>query len=357
MEQSKDDKHEHNGTSFEILGEDGEMQNKKTEEEANDENPVEKKDIKYVRNKIGAFVNAQKTQLFIIALIVANSVLMGVQTTTIVTEQPEVDEAFETADQVFLIIFTIEIVLQFLYQGFHIFLDGWLVFDFIVVLFSWVSQLVDGADLQVLRAFRIFRALRLITRVKVMRDIVDSLISTLPRMSAIFFLLSICFYIFGVMFTNLYSEVDPKYTDRDSDQYLESALYFSRLDKSLFTLFQLLTLDNWTDVTREFMIMDPYAWMPFLLYVTVAGFVFFNLIIAVLCDAIAEQTANEEKAERKREAEQLQSQIDDLKLAQEKTLHTIEYLIRQIGLTPDVKKVAESKQPAVPDNAGDHQSL
>jgi len=92
---------------------------------------------------------------------------MGIGTFDFVTENPEVEQAFETTDQVFLIIFTVELCMQFVFHGWRLLLDGWLVFDLIVIVMSWSFQQV-----QIIRAFRIFRALRLITRIEVMKNLV-----------------------------------------------------------------------------------------------------------------------------------------------------------------------------------------
>ena len=75
-------------------------------------------------------------------------------------------------------------------------------------------------------------ALRLITRVKVLKNIVKALISTLPRHSAIFVLISLIFYIFAVMFTSLFKGIGDRTLDK----------YFGKLGLSLYTLFEFMTL-------------------------------------------------------------------------------------------------------------------
>lgn len=47
------------------------------------------------------------------------------------------------------------------------------------------------------------------------------------------------------------------------------------------------TLDNWSEITRETMDADGWAWIPMLSYVVITGFIVVNLVIAVICDAIA----------------------------------------------------------------------
>lgn len=146
------------------------------------------------RVKVGKLVNDDRVQAVIVVLIVINSLLMGIGTFDFVTDNEKVAGAFELVDKIFLWIFTIELALQFIYYGYKLFTNGWLVFDFVVIGLSWASDFIDGADLQVMRAFRIFRTFRLLTRVQVLRELVTALLSTIPRMAAIFFLLFIVSY-------------------------------------------------------------------------------------------------------------------------------------------------------------------
>jgi hypothetical protein len=119
------------------------------------------------RYQCGMFVKHPKMQLFIVALIAVNALMMGIATFDFVENNQQLTFAFNRTDLIFLIIFTIELVLQFVFRGWRLFRDGWLIFDLIVITMSW-----SLARFQIIRAFRVLRALRLITRVKVMQNLV-----------------------------------------------------------------------------------------------------------------------------------------------------------------------------------------
>ena len=263
--------------------------------------------------------------------------------------------------------------MQFIYHGFRLFLDGWLVFDFIIILLSWAF-----ASAQIIRAFRIFRALRLITRVEVMRNLVTALFSVMPRMAAIGLLLFLIFYIFAVMFTSLFKNLyREKLTIWD---------YFGRLDATFFTLFQIMTLDEWSSVAREVMLTYPWAWAPFVAFVIISGFVVVNLIIAVICDAISalhdDARANlygqhldsdsesdggdgtargsprarggrhghgsteEDASEAAREqVDSLEKQIEDLLLAQQQSMRALENLTREVEKAREAKDESQIHVP------------
>jgi hypothetical protein len=109
-----------------------------------------------------------------VLLIVINAAMMGVATYDFVKKDPDMDAAFEKIDETFLIIFTVELCMQFVYLGWRLVLDGWLLFDLIIILTSW-----SFSSVQIIRAFRIFRALRLVTRIKIMKNLLLGKLSSL----------------------------------------------------------------------------------------------------------------------------------------------------------------------------------
>ena len=181
------------------------------------------------RKKMGKIVNDNKVQAFILALIVINAIMMGMATFPLVKENPSISSKFELIDQIFLVIFTIESAMQLAYHGWTLFKDAWLVFDLSIVALSWA---LDGV--KVARAFRIFRALRLIGRIDVMKNLIIAVMSVIPGLTGIWMLLLLVFYIFAVMFTQLFKDV--------SKQYPRQQQYFVGLPETLFTLFQMMTL-------------------------------------------------------------------------------------------------------------------
>ena len=184
------------------------------------------------RKLMGTIINDWRVQYFILTLIVINAIMMGVATLPIVKENPSTKSTFELIDRIFLSIFTIECAMQLIYHGWTLFKDGWLVFDLFIVAISWAFDKIDG--LQVARAFRIFRALRLVARIDVMRNLITALVSVIPRVNAIILLLALVFYIFGVVFTLLYKDT--------SKTYPRTEQYFVALPETWFTLFQIMTL-------------------------------------------------------------------------------------------------------------------
>jgi hypothetical protein len=243
-------------------------------------------------------------------------------------------------DMMFLCVFTAELVLQLIYRLLKFFTDSWLIFDFVIVVSSWSLE-----SLQVFRAFRIFRALRLITRIGTLRDLINAIAQVMPRMSAIAALLSLIFYIFGVLFTELFGELDL------------STNYFGTLDLSLFTCMQMMTME-WADICREVMVIIPWAWLPFLVFIMFTGFVVFNLIVAVVCDAVklidaenkaANKTPEELARERQvMQVEGLYKNVASMKENQAQIEGAIEGLMKQIiEMDQDMIKLRQKKARSV----------
>lgn len=126
-----------------------------------------------VRDYSGRIVNNQGFQIFIVVLILLNSLLIGVSTFDFVEDNDEVYYAFRVLDFAFLIIFTIELIMQFLYHGYNLFFDGWLVFDLFIVVMSWALESISVLRALRLRSFRIFRVFRITSRVRALRRLVE----------------------------------------------------------------------------------------------------------------------------------------------------------------------------------------
>lgn len=273
------------------------------------------------RRYVGKLVNNEFVQLGIIVLIVINALMMGLATMDFVTENPDTTIVFGKIDKSFLVIFSVEVAMQLYYFGFALFLDGWLVFDFFVVIISWAFE-----SLQVVRAFRIFRAFRLVTRVKPLRDLVLALGQVLPRMTAISALLIIIFYVFAVLFTELFSDLE-----------MEDINYFESLPSSLFSCFQMMTME-WGDVCREVMQQKSWAWIPFVTFVAIAGFIVFNLIVAVVVEAVA---ATEETV-RALDGIESDTPQDKLEEAQERIDLLQYHLIEMMNQQEQIQAMLES---------------
>ena len=215
-------------------------------------------------------------QRFVIGLILLNAVTLGLETSASVTEAA--GGALHVLDQALLWIFTAELLLRIYAFRARFFRDPWGLFDLVVVTIAWVPA---SGPLAVLRALRVLRVLRLISVVPSLRRVVEAMLAALPGMGSIVLLMSLIFYVFAVMATKLFGE--------------GMAEQFGTLGASLFTLFQLMTLDDWANIVKPAMELQPYALLFFMPFIVVSTFVVLNLFIGVIVDSI--QTLREQEPE------------------------------------------------------------
>ena len=158
--------------------------------------------------------------------------------------------------------------------------DPWSVFDFAVVAIALVPA---SGPFAVLRALRVLRVLRLLTMVPSMRRVVGALLAAIPGLGSIVLVLGILYYVFAVIATNLFAADFPE--------------WFGTLGRSLYTLFQVMTLESWSmGISRPVMEAFPYAWAFFIPFILIATFTMLNLFIAIIVNAMQSYTETEHEA-------------------------------------------------------------
>ncbi len=220
-----------------------------------------------LRARLGAFIEHPRTQAAIIGLILFNAVTLGVETST--RAMAAFGPALEIVDHTILAIFVVEIVLKLYAHGLRFFRSPWNLFDVVVV---GIALMPSSGAFSVLRALRVLRLLRLLSIVPRMRFVVESLVSALPGLGSIALLLVLFFYIFAVMATRLFGADFPE--------------WFGNLGASMFSLFQIMTLEGWADMAREVMELYPHAWLFFTVFILLATFTVLNLFIAIIVNAM-----------------------------------------------------------------------
>ncbi|MER7505131.1 ion transporter [Nonomuraea pusilla] len=206
-------------------------------------------------------------QRAIIAVIVVNAVTIGMETSSFLMDRA--GGLLHAVDRVALAVFTVEIAARLYAYGRDFFKDPWNWFDAVIVVVALVPA---SGPTSVLRALRILRALRLVSAVPSMRRVVGALLNAVPGMASIIGLLVLMIYIAAVIATKLFGDIVPE--------------RFDELPRSLFTLFQIMTGDDWGNVAQEVMRQKPWAWVFFIVYILMSTFVALNLFIAVVVNAM-----------------------------------------------------------------------
>ena len=231
----------------------------------------------------GRLVDSRRFEYFIIAVILANGVVLGLETS------PTLNRLYGTWLHLFnwiaLGIFIVEALLKMLARFPHCynyFRDGWNVFDFLVIVFALIPATGDFA--MIARLARLLRVVRLISAIRDLRLIVAALVRSIPSVVHVILLMSIVVYIYAIMGHHLFHQHDPE--------------NWRTLGISVLTLFNIITLEGWTEVMFTAMQRHPLAWIYFVSFVVIGTFVVINLFIAIIINNL-----DEAKQERLRDLE------------------------------------------------------
>lgn len=221
-----------------------------------------------MRTTITTLVETRAFRYFITGLIILNGITLGLATSKPV--QAEYGYLLDTFDMIVIAIFTVEITLRIFAYRAAFFRDPWSLFDFFVVAISLAPVSEEFSILRVLRVLRLFRLLTIIPQ---MRTIIGALVSVVPGVISISMVLILFFYVFSIMATTLFGTHFPE--------------WFGTLGASMYTLFQVMTLESWSmGIARPVMEVFPYAWIFFVIFVLLVTFVMVNLLIGIIVDAI-----------------------------------------------------------------------
>ena len=245
------------------------------------------------RIRWGAWLASPKVQGTVLGLVLINAVLLGLETSK--TVMASFGAVLTALDQAILAIFVVEIAARIAVHRAAFFRDPWGVFDFAVVAIAMVPA---SGPFAVLRALRVIRVLRVLTVVPSMRRVVGGLLAAIPGLASIGAVLGLLFYVMAVMATNLFGSGFPD--------------WFGSIGRSLYTLFQVMTLESWSmGIVRPVMEVHPFAWMFFVPFILVATFTMLNLFIGVIVSAM--QTFHEfEEAHAKGEPVELEPTTGEL---------------------------------------------
>ena len=229
------------------------------------------------RDRLRDFIEHRRVQCLIITLILINAVLLGLETWPAV--MAVAGGLILALDKAILGVFVVEIALRLYVHRRAFWRDPWSVFDFAVVA---IALLPATGQLAVLRALRVLRVLRLLTLVPSMRRVVGALLGAIPGLGSIALVLLIIYYVFAVIATNLFAAAYPE--------------WFGHLGRSLYTLFQIMTLESWSmGIARPVMENFPYAWAFFVPFILVATFTMLNLFIAIIVNAMQSYSEQEHR--------------------------------------------------------------
>ena len=227
------------------------------------------------REQVAQWVESRWFSNTVLAVILVNALVLGAAT---------YDNAalpyLLVAERVFVVVFVVEMTLKFYAWRWSFFRDGWNWFDLFVVIVSLVPA---TGPLGVLRVLRLLRVLRVITAVPQMRMIIGALFKSAPGMGTVIGLLLVIIYTSAILAQEMFGENVPE--------------FFGDLGTTLYTLFLLMTTEDWPDVSDAVLAHHPMGWVFFVTYIVLTAFIVLNLVIGVIVTSMEQEVDDHRWAE------------------------------------------------------------
>ena len=174
------------------------------------------------------------------------------------------------------------------------------VFDLVVTTVCAVSFMPSLISLRALRLVRLIRMLRIFSINRHMRLFSEAMVKSLPRVAWSSGFFGMTLLIYAIIGMDSYGATAPE--------------YFGSLSRSLFTLFQVMSLEAWaSDVARPIMSVHPLAWLYFVSFILIASYILLSLVAGVITATTVEVYEHEESHKDILTAiKKLQKQVDEL---------------------------------------------
>ena len=231
--------------------------------------------------RLARLVDSDPFNLAIAAVIVANAIVLGLETFPRVMES--YGDALILANNVCYGVFVVELLLRFASYGRRpqdFFKSGWNIFDLFVIGGVWIPGVRENATL--LRLLRLARIARLLRFLPDARVLISTVVRSIPPLMSIVVLTILILFIYGMIGWAMFGEALPA--------------SWGTVTRAMLTLFILLTLENFPTYLEEALTVTPWATVYFVSYVLVAAFVIFNLLIGIIIGSM--ESAREREALR-----------------------------------------------------------
>ena len=245
------------------------------------------------RLTLATFIESRIVQRVILVTILVNAVALGLNIDPTLVESW--DPFLINLDHVCLGIFIVELLIKIIAYRFSFFRSGWNVFDFMVVA---VALVPNAGALSVLRTLRVLRVLRVLTVVPSLKRVVAAFIHAIPGLGSVVAVMAIFFYAAAVMAVGFFGETHPD--------------WFGSIGKSLYSLFQIMTLESWSmGIVRPVMESHPYAWAFFVPFIILATFTILNLFIGIIVSTMQELSVLPDPDDPNKQTIEILSKIEE----------------------------------------------
>lgn len=163
----------------------------------------------------------------------------------------------------------------------------WNCFDFLVTFISVASlfaEFASFAGVRVLRLVRLLNSIKIFQRYQQFRLVSEALVHSLPAMASTLAYFIVIYSVYTIIGVNLFRESSPE--------------YFGDWSEALYSLFQLMTLDNWGLISRSVIAAHPLSSIYFISFVVITSYILLSCVSGIIFDSYKEMR---EKNDHQRE--------------------------------------------------------
>lgn len=256
-------------------------------------------------------------------LVALNGLLTGVQ----ISVQGTADELeiYGLFEEFFNFCFIAEIILRVIADGWTWFFTAGNASDVVLIavtgiipsyilgpFFDFQSPLFRiGQALRCIRLIRILKSVRTISYFRILWSLVSGIVDSGRILLWTLTIITVVLYMFSIFFVQLLLHSGLEFTPEVQSAVID--VHFSTVPDAMFTLFQCLTLDSWTSLSRPLQVGHPQIGILWVLYVAVACMVLNNLVIAVIVNNAFARAEQDEELQASIARETTEGELNDLR--------------------------------------------
>ena len=221
----------------------------------------------HFREKLKLIADNTIFNYLVLAVILFSAILVGVGTDEVI--KTNYKGLINLLENLILAFFCVELLIRILAETkpINYFKDPWNLFDFIIVAICFIP--FKDKAIYVLRLVRVLRTFRLFQAFPNLRPVVNGLVSSISSVIFVAMLLGVVVYIYAVIGVSFFALADP--------------IHFGTLWRGLFTLFQILTLENWNTIMLPTNSVYPVGGpLYFISFIILGTMIIMNLFLGII---------------------------------------------------------------------------
>merc|ERR1719281_1505912 len=254
-----------------------------------------------------AWVDRTPFSVFMGIMIFLNSILVALET----DYEDDLGQWDDIANQFFVMLYVAEFVARVYFHGAEYFYDPMYCFDALLVVIAFMDEYFMSnkrysafSSLKLVRMLRLVRLIRLVRFFKELYLVVIGLVSTMKTLFWVSLLLGAILWTNSILLAMILGQSKAwMFVDRASAapfEYFNVDLYFGSVLKSCFSLFQMVTLDEWASkILRPVCGVYPMMMLFFFAFVFMTSYGLMNIVVGVIVrDALVQGRQNKAREKK-----------------------------------------------------------